>query len=435
MIPRYSPKDVAALFSDEHRFDTMLEVELLAAEALAELGVLPAQGVAALRSRRPVIDDAFVADVEERERITNHDTAAFVDAVQARIGMPEGAWIHYGLTSSDVVDTALCSILVGAMDIVITEATALRDALTRRAVESIDWPILGRTHGMHAEPTTYGAKFSLFALQVQRDMERAQQARTVIAVGKLSGAVGTYSNIDPAVEAYVCARLGLVGVPATQVISRDRHAQVLYACAALGTSMEQFALEVRLLARSEVGEAQEPFALGQKGSSAMPHKRNPVVSERLCGLARVLRGYLQAGLEDVALWHERDISHSSVERVVLPDALQLTVYMLRKATALADGLVLAPDRAMENLTVNSLGLVFSQSVLLALVDSGLSRDDAYRVVQAAALQSVEQRRNFREIIEGDDAVTLSSEVLDRAFDVQRLLTHRGRFLDALTWRT
>jgi adenylosuccinate lyase len=435
MIPRYSPKDVAALFNDEHRFDTMLEVELLAAEALAELGVLPAQEAAALRSRRPVIDDAFVADVEERERITNHDTAAFVDAVQARIGMPEGAWIHYGLTSSDVVDTALCFILASAMDIVITEATALRDALTRRAVESIDWPILGRTHGMHAEPTTYGAKFSLFALQVQRDIERAQQARTVIAVGKLSGAVGTYSNIDPAVEAYVCARLGLVGVPATQVISRDRHAQVLYACAALGTSMEQFALEVRLLARSEVGEAQEPFALGQKGSSAMPHKRNPVMSERLCGLARVLRGYLQAGLEDVALWHERDISHSSVERVVLPDALQLTVYMLRKATALADGLVLAPDRAMENLTVNSLGLVFSQSVLLALVDSGLSRDDAYRVVQAAALQSVEQRRNFREIIEGDDAVTLSSEVLDRAFNVQRLLTHRGRFLDALTWRT
>jgi adenylosuccinate lyase len=435
MIPRYSPKDVAALFSDEHRFDTMLEVELLAAEALAEIGVVPAQDAASLRTRRPVIDGAFVTDVGEREQITNHDTAAFVDAVQARIGMPEGAWVHYGLTSSDVVDTALCFILASAMDIVIEEATALRDALTRRAVESIDWPILGRTHGMHAEPTTYGAKFSLFALQVQRDIERAQQARTAIAVGKLSGAVGTYSNIDPAVEAYVCARLGLVGVPATQVISRDRHAQVLYACAALGTSMEQFALEVRHLSRSEVGEAQEPFTPGQKGSSAMPHKRNPVVSERLCGLARVLRGYLQAGLEDVALWHERDISHSSVERVVLPDALQLTVYMLRKATALADGLVLAPERAMENLTVNSLGLVFSQSVLLALVDSGLSRDDAYRIVQAAALEAVEQRRNFRDIIEGDDAVTLGNEVLDRAFDVQRLLTHRGRFLDALTWRT
>ena len=434
MIPRYSPKDVAALFSDEHRFDTMVEVELLAAEALAELGVLPAADAAALRARRPVIDAGFVNDVEERERVTNHDTAAFVDALQARIGMPEGAWIHYGLTSSDVVDTALCSILTSAMDVVITEATALRDALTRRAVESIDWPILGRTHGMHAEPTTYGAKFSLFALQVQRDIERARQARVAIAVGKLSGAVGTFSNIDPAVEEYVCTRLGLVGVPATQVIARDRHAQVLYACCALGTSMEQFALEVRLLARSEVGEAQEPFAPGQKGSSAMPHKRNPVVSERLSGLARVLRGYLQAGLEDVALWHERDISHSSVERVVLPDALQLTVYMLRQATTLADGLVLEPERALENLSVNSLGLVFSQSVLLALLDSGMSRDDAYRVVQAAALRASEQRRNFREVIKDDDKVSLSDDALARAFDAQRLLTHRGRFLDALTWR-
>jgi adenylosuccinate lyase len=435
MIPRYSPKDVAALFSDEHRFDTMVEVELLAAEGLAEIGVLPAQEVSALRERRPVIDAAFVAEVEEREQITNHDTAAFVDALQARIGMPEGAWIHYGLTSSDVVDTALCVILTTAMDVVIAEAVAFRDALTRRAVESIDWPILGRTHGMHAEPTTFGAKFSLFALQIQRDVERAQQARTAIAVGKLSGAVGTYSNIDPSVEDYVCSRLGLVGVPATQVIARDRHAQVLYACAALGTSMEQFALEVRHLSRSEVGEAQEPFAKGQKGSSAMPHKRNPVVAERLCGLARVLRGYLQAGLEDVALWHERDISHSSVERVVLPDALQLTVYMLRKATALADGLVLRPDRALENLNVNSLGLVFSQSVLLALVDSGMARDDAYRIVQSASLRAVEERRNFRAVVESDDQVTLSNDVLAHAFDPQRLLIHRGRFLEALTWRT
>jgi adenylosuccinate lyase len=435
MIPRYSPKDVAALFSDENRFDTMLEVELLAAEGLAELGVLPAADVATLRPRRPVIDAAFVAEVDERELTTNHDTAAFVDIVQAKIGMPEGAWIHYGLTSSDVVDTALCFTLTKAMDIVITEATALRDALTRRAVESIDLAITGRTHGMHAEPTTYGAKFALFALQVQRDIERAQHARTAIAVGKLSGAVGTYSNIDPAVEAFVCRALALVPVPATQVIARDRHAELLYACASLGTSMEQFALEVRLLARSEVGEAEEPFAKGQKGSSAMPHKRNPVLSERLCGLARVLRGYLQAGLEDVALWHERDISHSSVERVVLPDALQLTVYMLRKATGLADGLVLHPDRALENLTVGSLGLVFSQSVLLALVESGMSRDDAYRIVQRCARQAVEERRNFREIVESDDEVSLGNEVLARAFDAQRLLAHRGRFLDALTWRS
>ncbi len=413
----------------------MLEVEILAAEALAEQGVLPANDVAQLRKRRPVIDAAFVVEVDEREQITNHDTAAFVDIVQAKIGMPEGAWIHYGLTSSDVVDTALCHTLTRAMDIVITEATALRDALTVRAAESIDMPIIGRTHGMHAEPTTYGAKFSLFALQVQRDIERARRARDAIAVGKLSGAVGTFSNIDPAVEEFVCRALGLKPVPATQVIARDRHAELLYACASLGTAMEQFALEVRLLARSEVGEAEEPFTKGQKGSSAMPHKRNPVLSERLCGLSRVLRGYLQAGLEDVALWHERDISHSSVERVVLPDALQLTVYMLRKATGLAQGLVLHPERALENLTTGSLGLVFSQSVLLALVESGMSRDDAYRIVQACARQAVEERRNFREIIEGDESVTLSNDALARAFDAQRLLAHRGRFLDALTWRS
>ena len=433
MIPRYSPKDVAALFSDENRFDTMLEVELLAAEGLAAEGVLPKDEVAKLRTRRPVIDAAFVAEVDERELITNHDTAAFVDLVQSKIGMPEGAWIHYGLTSSDVVDTALCHTITRAMDIVITEATALRDALTARAKESVDMPITGRTHGMHAEPTTYGAKFALFALQVQRDIERAKNARTAIAVGKLSGAVGTYSNIDPKVEAYVCEKLGLTPVPATQVIARDRHAEVLYACAALGTSMEQFALEVRHLARTEVGEASEPFGKGQKGSSAMPHKRNPVLSERLCGLARVLRGYLQAGLEDVALWHERDISHSSVERIVMPDALQLTVYMLRKATGLASGLVLNPERALENLNVNSLGLVFSQSVLLALVDSGMSRDDAYRIVQAAASKAGETRTNFRDIIEADPAVKLSKEVIANAFDAQRLLAHRARFVDALTW--
>ena len=434
MIPRYAPKDVAELFSDEHRFDTMLEVELLAAEALVELGVVPARDAAALRERRPVVDATFVDAVNQREEITNHDTAAFVDIVQDRIGMPEGAWVHFGLTSSDVVDTAFCATLTAAMDIVIAETTNLRDALTRRALEAVDVPIMGRTHGMHAEPTTYGAKFALFALQVDRDLRRARDARAAIAVGKLSGAVGTFSNIDPSVETYVCSHLGLTPVPATQVIARDRHAQVLYACAALGTSMEQFSLEVRHLARSEVGEVEEPFAPGQKGSSAMPHKRNPVVAERLSGLARVLRGYLQAGLEDVALWHERDISHSSVERVIMPDALQLTVYMLRKATWLADGLVLRPERALFNLTEASLGLVFSQSVLLALVESGVSRDDAYRVVQSAARIAIEERRNFRDVIENDDEVSLSDEALTRAFDLDRLLAHRRRVLDSLTWR-
>jgi adenylosuccinate lyase len=434
VIPRYAPKDVAALFSDENRFATMLDVELLAVEALGELGVVPMKDVVVLRQRRPVMDGAFVEAVNQREEITHHDTAAFVDVVQERIGMPEGAWVHYGLTSSDVVDTAMCVTMTAAMDIVVTEATALRDVLTRRALESADMPIVGRTHGVHAEPTTYGAKFALFALQVQRDLERCSRARAGIAVGKLSGAVGTFSNVDPFVESYVCERLGLTGVPATQVIARDRHAEVLYACAAIGTSIEQFALEIRLLARSEVGEVEEPFAPGQKGSSAMPHKRNPVVAERLNGLARVLRGYLQAGLEDVALWHERDISHSSVERVIMPDALQLTVYMLRKATWLADGLVLHAERALMNLTEGSLGLVFSQSVLLALVDSGVTRDEAYRVVQSAARTSSEQRRNFREVIESDPEVTLSTEALDQAFDLDRLLVHRRRVLEALTWR-
>ena len=431
MIPRYAPSDVAVLFSDENRFDTMLEVEILAAEALAELGVVPADAAAALRARRPVVDAAFVEAVAEREAVTNHDTAAFVDVVQSRIGAPEGAWIHYGLTSSDVVDTALCAVLTRAMDVVIAETTLLRDALATRARESAHIPVTGRTHGMHAEPTTYGAKFALFALQVNRDLERARRARAAIAVGKLSGAVGTYSNIDPAVEAKVCAALGLVPVPATQVIARDRHAEVLYACASLGTAIEQFALEVRHLARSEVGEAEEPFTAGQKGSSAMPHKRNPVASERLCGLARVLRGYLQAGLEDVALWHERDISHSSVERVVLPDALMLTVYMTRHATKLASGLVLHPERALDNLVNGSKGLVFSQSVLLALVDHGMTRDDAYRVVQAASRRAIEEEMNFRAVIESDESVPLSNEELARVFDVDRLLVHRERFVDAL----
>ncbi|MBU6496386.1 MAG: adenylosuccinate lyase [Acidobacteria bacterium] len=431
MIPRYAPRDMAALFSDVQRFDAMLDVEILAAEALAELGVIPSDDARALRERRPVIDDDFVRAVEEREAVTQHDTAAFVDVVQERIGMPEGAWIHYGLTSSDVVDTALCSILTRAMGVVLEDARAFRDALADRARESIDLPIVGRTHGMHAEPTTYGTKFALFALQTDRDLRRAQRARDGIAVGKLSGAVGTYSNIDPSVEDFVCDALGLTPTPATQVIARDRHAEVLYACAALGTAVEQFALEVRHLARSEVGEAREPFRAGQKGSSAMPHKRNPVLSERLCGLARVLRGYLQAGLEDVALWHERDISHSSVERVILPDALTLTVYMVRQATSLARGLVLVPERARENLEATSLGLVFSQSVLLALVDGGHSRDEAYRLVQDAAARAVESKTSLRDVVAGDARMALSADQLESAFSIERVLRHRRRILNSL----
>jgi adenylosuccinate lyase len=431
VIPRYSPPDMAALFSDQARLARWLEVELLATEAQQRLGVVPEGVAAACRARAPVVDAAFVAAVDERERVTDHDVAAFVDVVQERIGAPEGSWIHYGLTSSDVVDTALSMSLVEAADLLLAAADELVGALRDRAIELARVPVTGRTHGMHAEPTTFGAKFALWALQVDRDRQRLRAARSRVAVGKLSGAVGTYSNIDPAVEASVCAALGLEPVPATQVIARDRHAEYLWACAAVGASVELIATEVRHLARSELGEVEEPFGVGQKGSSAMPHKRNPILSERLCGLARVLRGYVGAGLEDVALWHERDISHSSVERVVLPDASLLACYLLRRARGLVSGLVVHPERALANLTEGSRGLVFSQSVLLAMVAAGMARDDAYRIVQRDARTAWSEGTTFREVLASDPEVTLSGEELDAAFDLGRALRHADRFIEAL----
>src|SRR5580700_9406713 len=319
---------MAALFTDAARFSLWLEVELLATEAQAAIGVVPAEVAATCRAKAPTVDEVFVVDVLEREKVTDHDVAAFVDVVQDRIGAPAGSHIHYGLTSSDVVDTALCATLTRAADLLLVDIDAFVAALRTRALELMPVPVTGRTHGMHAEPTTFGAKFALWTLQADRDRRRLRAARDGIAVGKLSGAVGTYSNIDPAVEASVCAALGLTPVPATQVIARDRHAELLYACAAIGSTIELIATEIRHLQRTEVGEASEPFRAGQKGSSSMPHKRNPVKSEQLSGQARVLRGYLGAALEDVALWHERDISHSSVERIILSDACILTHYML-----------------------------------------------------------------------------------------------------------
>ena len=431
MIPRYEPADVTALFSDEARLGRWLEVELLTVEALAATGVVPEAAAAAVRERAPKVDGGFVEAVAERERATDHDVAAFVDVVQERIGAPESSWIHFGLTSSDVVDTALSVGLVQASDLLVEAADGLLAALVARAREHAGTPVAGRTHGMHAEPTTFGAKFALWALQVERDRERLVAARRRVAVGKLSGAVGTYSNIEPAVEAHVCRALGLEPVPATQVIARDRHAEYLYACAAVGTTVELIATEVRHLARTELGEAEEAFGAEQKGSSAMPHKRNPVLAERLCGLARVLRGYLVAGLDDVALWHERDISHSSVERIVLPDATAVALYVLRKATELVSGLVIHADRALDNLLNGSLGLVFSQSVLLGLVAAGATRDDAYRIVQRDARVAWETRRTLREVLEDDPEVTLSAEQLDAAFDLDRLLRHADRVIAAL----
>ena len=430
MIPRYSRPEMAALFSDTAKLSTWLEIEVLAVEAWAELGVIPAAEARQIRERAPIMDDAAVAAVAERELVTDHDVAAFVDVVADRIGGDAAKWVHYGLTSSDVVDTAWCVALTQAGDLLIRASGELIEVLRRRAAEFRDTPMVGRTHGVHAEPTTFGFKLALWALQADRDRQRLIRARHGLAVGKLSGAVGTYSNIDPAVEAYVCRALGLVPVPATQVIARDRHAEYLWACASVGASIEMMATEIRHLQRTEVREVEEPFAVGQKGSSAMPHKRNPIKSEQMSGLARVLRGYLGTGLEDVALWHERDISHSSVERVILPDASLLAYYLLVRMTRLIDGLVVFPDRMLANFDLSH-GLVFSQPVLLALVASGMSRHAAYRIVQRTAMAAWREGRSFRALLEADPEVTLDKVALDEAFDLRRSLRRIGPVFDAV----
>lgn len=437
MIDRYSLPEMAALFTDEARLALWLEVELLATEGWSKVGVAPQGAAAAVRLRAPRTDSSFVALVAEREQVTDHDVAAFVDVVQDAIGPPDNAWIHYGLTSSDVADTALSATLRRAGALLVEASDALVEVFARRSAEFAATPIAGRTHGMHAEPTTFGAKLALFGLQVTRDKKRLEQALAAVSVGKLSGAVGTYSNVDPAVEAYVCESLGLEPTPANQVIARDRHAQFLYAIASAGATIESIATEIRHLQRSEVAEVEEAFSAGQKGSSAMPHKRNPITSERLVGIARVLRGYVVTGLEDVALWHERDISHSSAERIILPDATQLCYYALRRAARLVDELVVNVDRMRRNLLDGSLGLVFSQSVLLALVDAGLERDEAYRIVQLAARRAVDAQREFRLVLEDDEELLAAlgaarvASVLDNAFDLDRSLRHARRSVDAL----
>ncbi len=430
MIPRYTMPEMAAVFSDTARFGRYLEIELLATEAHVALGVVPPADAVACRERAPQVDDAFVTAVEDREKITDHDVAAFVDVVQNAIGAPAGAWIHYGLTSSDVVDTAWCWMLRDACDLLLQAADGLVATLVRLAREHRHTVMIGRTHGIHAEPTTFGAKVALWALQVDRDRTRLRAARDTVAVCKLSGAVGTYSNIDPSIEAHVAQALGLAAVPATQVIARDRHAEFLYACASVGATMELIAVELRHLQRTEVREVQEGFKAGQKGSSAMPHKRNPISAETISGLSRVLRGNLQAGMQDVALWHERDISHSSVERVVLPDSALLAYYVMRRMTRLLDGLQVFPERMVANLWASH-GLVFSQPVLLGLVQAGLTRDEAYRIVQENAGRAWDEGRSFRELLDGDARVTVPAEVLDAAFDLERSVRHAGRGVDAL----
>ena len=422
---------MVAVFADTARFARYLEIEVLVVEAWEELGVAPAGSAAACRARSPKIDEGFVAAVAERELITNHDVAAFVDVVQNAIGGPEAAWIHYGLTSTDVVDTAWCSLMNEAAGLLDEAATDLLTVLVGLADTHRNSVMIGRTHGIHAEPTTFGATCALWALQVERDRERLRAARVGIAVGKLSGAVGTYSNIDPSIEMFVCTRLGLTPTPATQVVARDRHAAYLYACATIGTTVELVAVNLRHLQRTEVSEVQEGFRPGQKGSSAMPHKRNPISAETLTGLSRVLRGNMLAGFENVALWHERDISHSSVERVVVPDSSTLAYYVLKRLKNLLTGLQVDTARMRENIA-SSHNVVFSQPVLLALISSGYTRDEAYRIVQENAAKAWADRTDFRMLMEADPrAHALSKGSLDEAFDLDRAVLGASRTVDAV----
>ena len=388
---------MAAIWSDEARLGRWLAVELAALDAWAAVGVVPAAAAAAIRSDAVAPSPARVAEIE---RETNHDVAAFVDAVAESLG-PEGRWFHYGLTSSDVLDTALSLSILDAGAVLLAGLDRAFDVVVRRAEEHRATLTMGRTHGVHAEPTTFGLKLAGWAFGLDRDRVRLARALDGLRVGKLSGAVGTYSATSPEVERLACEQLGLEPAPSsTQILQRDRHAELLSTLALVASSLDRFATEIRHLARTEVREVEEPFGRGQKGSSAMPHKRNPITAERICGLARVVRANAQVGFENVALWHERDISHSSAERVVVPDSFLAVDYMLDRFAWLVDGLVVRTERMRENVE-SSGGLYFSQRLLLALVESGLSRDDAYRLVQRHAMRAWDEGLDFRELARGD----------------------------------
>jgi len=415
---------MARTWSDENKLARWLEVELAALEGWAEVGVVPADVVREIRERAAPPTPEQVAELEAR---LHHDTAAFVDAVAEHLG-PAGRWFHYGLTSSDVVDTALALQVQEAGRLLLEGVDGAFAAVVTRAEEHKLTLCIGRTHGVHAEPTTFGLKLAVWAFELDRARTRLARALEGMRVGKLSGAVGQYAAIDPEVERVACERLGLEPAPAsTQVIQRDRHAELLTSLAVCASSLEKFALEIRHLARTEVREVEEPFGKGQKGSSAMPHKRNPVVSERICGLARVVRAAAVVGLENVALWHERDISHSSAERVVIPDAFLALDYMLDRFTWLVNGLVVRPERMRRNLE-SSHGLYFSQRLLLALVESGLERDDAYRLVQRNAMRAWEEEQDFRKLVQEDSDIHVD---LDAVFDESAYTKHVDVVFDRL----
>ncbi|MEN3311954.1 MAG: adenylosuccinate lyase [Actinomycetota bacterium] len=418
MIPRYSRPAMTGIWSEESKFARWLEVELAALDGWAELGAIPAKDVAEIRAQARPPAPARVAEIEQ---VTDHDTAAFVDAVAELLG-PEGRWLHYGLTSSDVVDTALSLQLQDAGRLILEGIDNAFAAVVALAEEHRHTVCIGRSHGVHAEPTTFGWKLAGWAFELDRTRGRVARALETNRVGQLSGTVGTYAQVDPEVERIACERLGLEPEPvSTQVIARDRHAELLSALALTASSLERFATEIRHLARTEVREVEEPFGKGMKGSSAMPHKRNPKVAERICGLARVVRANALVGLENVPLWHERDISQSSAERVVIPDSFLALDYMLDRFTWIVSGLVVYPVRMRRNLEASH-GLVFSHRLLLALVDAGLPRDDAYRLVQRHAMRAWEEETDFGELVRGDPEIAGRVD-LEAVFDLEATVRH------------
>ncbi|HXV70099.1 MAG TPA: adenylosuccinate lyase [Acidimicrobiia bacterium] len=416
VIDRYTLPAMGDIWSEQTRLEAWKKVEVAALRAFENLGTVPSGTATATEAAVCPTPE----DVAEREEITNHDLAAFVDLLGRAAGPEAAQWVHYGLTSSDVLDTAGGLMLRDAADLLVSALDVLLGTALRRANEHRETFMIGRTHGIWAEPTTFGLKLASWAFELERDRERLVAAREAVSVGKVSGAVGTYAHVPASIEAEVCKSLGLGIEPAsTQVTARDRHAQYLSTLALVGASIERMATEVRHLQRSEVGEAREGFSKGQKGSSAMPHKRNPILSERMTGMARLLRGYAQVGLENVALWHERDISHSSAERVALPDASIALHYMLVKFEGLVDELVVDAERMTTNLDATN-GLVFSQGVLLALVEEGLTRDEAYRIVQRNAMEAWDDKGNLRDLLRADPEVTLSDDALDECFSLNRI---------------
>jgi adenylosuccinate lyase len=430
MIPRYSRPEMVALWTPERRYKTWLDVELAAGRAMAEAGLVPVAAIEECAAKAGSFTAEDAARIDEIEKVTRHDVIAFLTFMEERIG-PSARHLHFGMTSSDVLDSSLAILLRDAADLIIAGIDKARDAVIARAKEFKKTPCIGRSHGIHAEPTTFGWKLIVWVDELWRARSRMTCARDVISVGKLSGAVGTFAHLDPAIEERTMSLLRLSAAPAsTQIVQRDRHAEYFSALALVGSSLEKFATEVRHLQRTEVREVEEAFGKGQKGSSAMPHKRNPILSENLSGLARLLRGYAVSAMEDVALWHERDISHSSVERVIGPDGTVTLDFMLHRFAGLMEGLRVFPERMMENL--NSMkGLVFSQPVLLQLIDKGMERQQAYVVVQRNAMKVWDEGKNFRELLGADPDVQqlLLPNELDQAFDLQHELRHVDAVFD------